>query len=33
MPAFFVQASLKATIVLVAAWLLTRAMKRSSAAA
>ena len=33
MPAFFVQTSLKATLVLVAAWLLTRAMKRSSAAA
>ena len=33
MPAFFVQTSVKATIVLVAAWLLTRAMRRSSAAA
>ena len=33
MPAFLVQTSLKTTIVLVAAWLLTRAMTRSSAAA
>ncbi len=33
MPAFLVQVSVKATIVLLAAWLLTRAMARSSAAA
>jgi HEAT repeat protein/beta-lactamase regulating signal transducer with metallopeptidase domain len=33
MPAFLVQTTVKATIVLVAAWLLTRAMGRSSAAA
>ena len=33
MPAFLVQVSVKATIVLLAAWLLTRVMARSSAAA
>ncbi len=33
MPAFLIQTSVKATIVLVAAWLLTRAMARCSAAA